>query len=248
MIGMISQPLTPLSKFTKKFGKEHVVLPVIHIATESQVFRNVEIAKKAGASGVWLINHTQDGSESCTIENMFDWASKIRKEHELWSGINLLGTPVWQTIIWAQREYTQGVWNDNAGAIETDDNISFMVDNAQVRRKYKGLYFGGVAFKYQKPVKDLEFVTRQSTALVDVITTSGDGTGIAADIDKIKRMYDYAEGHPLAIASGITPENIDDYLPYVNAFLVATGVSRDFYNFDLDKLKSVVESVDVFNM
>ena len=60
---------------------------------------------------------------------------------------------------------------------------------------------------------------------------------------KIQRMSEAADGHPLAIASGVTPDNVNDYLPYINAFLVSTGISKDFHNLDLEKTKELMEKI-----
>ena len=38
---------------------------------------------------------------------------------------------------------------------------------------------------------------------------------------------------PLAIASGITPANIADYLPVSDCYLVATGISKTFEELDI---------------
>lgn len=71
------------------------------------------------------------------------------------------------------------------------------------------------------------------------IATSGQGTGQAADIDKIRVMKQALGDFPLAIASGVTPDNIEDYLPHSDCYLVATGISRSFTQLDetlLDRL------------
>ena len=44
---------------------------------------------------------------------------------------------------------------------------------------------------------------------------------------------------PLAIASGITPENVLEYVAYVDYFLVATGISRDFHHLDPEKMAAL---------
>ncbi len=45
--------------------------------------------------------------------------------------------------------------------------------------------------------------------------------------------------HPLAIASGMTLENIGGYL-LADCFLVSTGVSRSFFELDPEKVKRLV--------
>ena len=42
--------------------------------------------------------------------------------------------------------------------------------------------------------------------------------------------------HPLAVASGITPDNIDPMKPFIDYALVSTGINLDFYTFDPDVL------------
>ena len=53
-------------------------------------------------------------------------------------------------------------------------------------------------------------------------------------------MHEALEGAPLAIASGITPENVGDFLPYASAFLVATGISRNFHDLDPRRVARLV--------
>jgi len=48
---------------------------------------------------------------------------------------------------------------------------------------------------------------------------------------------------PLAIASGITPENVAVYLNLTNCFLVATGISSSFTELDTSKVKALIEAV-----
>ena len=48
---------------------------------------------------------------------------------------------------------------------------------------------------------------------------------------------------PLAIASGITPENVEVYLPFADSFLVATGISRSFTELDPSKVRMLVQRV-----
>ena len=51
---------------------------------------------------------------------------------------------------------------------------------------------------------------------------------------------------PLAIASGITPENVEEYLPYADSLLVATGISNGFTELDPLRVRSLVERVRAF--
>ncbi len=122
-----------------------------------------------------------------------------------------------------------GLWSDNAEIYE--NHPSKQADAKyfnQLRREYhhNGIYFGGVAFKYQKPVSDFAKVAEMAVPYVDVVTTSGIKTGHQADLQKVVEMREAIGNHPLAIASGITPENVSQYMDYADCFLVATGVSH----------------------
>lgn len=54
-------------------------------------------------------------------------------------------------------------------------------------------------------------------------------------------------GTPIAIASGITPENVVEYLPFVDAYLVSTGISADFYNFDFKKTQELSDIIHEYS-
>ena len=73
-------------------------------------------------------------------------------------------------------------------------------------------------------------------------TTSGAVTVSAPDVSKIKVMGEFVGRENLAVASGITPENISLFIPFCENFLVSTGISKSFYEFDLQRLKSLVEN------
>ncbi len=94
---------------------------------------------------------------------------------------------------------------------------------------WKGLYFGGVAFKYKKEVRDLVKTTEIACKYMDVITTSGIGTGIAPEVKKIKVMSEIVHKNhkKLAIASGISSKNINSY-KMADIFMASTWISRDF--------------------
>ena len=112
---------------------------------------------------------------------------------------------------------------------------------------WMGLYFGGVAFKYQRRVNNLRSAARNARDYMDVVTTSGPRTGLAADIEKIRIMKKALDDFPLAIASGITPENVTEYLPYSDCYLVSTGISRNFEEFDPNLVELLVQTVPKYD-
>ena len=82
-----------------------------------------------------------------------------------------------------------------------------------------------MAFKKQREVESdhYKLSAQIATHFMDVVCTSGVKTGSAADIEKIRAFRSGCGDKVLALASGVTPENVTDYIPYVDCILVATG-------------------------
>ncbi|MFQ3211113.1 MAG: putative TIM-barrel enzyme, partial [Oceanospirillaceae bacterium] len=111
-----------------------------------------------------------------------------------------------------------------------------------------GLYIGGTAFKKQREVDPTEYAysARIASNHMDIVVTSGIATGHAADVGKIKTFRKSCGDTALAVASGITPENVAEYIDEVDLFMVATGINLDgdFYNIDPNKLKNLMSVIN----
>jgi hypothetical protein len=229
--------------FHRQFHHPHVVLPVIHVTDEAQALRNVALAHQVGADGVFLINHAISSRELLTIH-----AKVVEAFPDWWIGVNCLDLHP-QAVFSVVSHQVAGVWTDNAMIDEArqEQPAADAVLAARRQHGWRGLYFGGVAFKYQRPVHDLRTAATRARQFMDVITTSGPGTGRAAHIDKIRTMKAAIGGFPLAIASGITPANIADYLPHSDCYLVATGISKSFEELDGGLTKQLIETVRAYD-
>ena len=77
---------------------------------------------------------------------------------------------------------------------------------------------------------------------MEVVTTSGIATGQSADLGKLAQVRAALADRPIALASGITPDNAGDYA-MVDCFMVATGINfeGDFYNIDPARLARLVD-------
>lgn len=223
------------------FSNRHVVLPVIHMETEDQVLQNANIARENGADGVFLIQMRNPNYEKV---NQLQKLVNDEFGNDWWIGVNHLDLPTIRVFNCLNKEVS-GVWVDNAEIYEWQDKQIIAEKINQVRKKsnFKGLYFGGVAFKYQQRVDNLELVAKIATRYMDVVTTSGDGTGMAPEVSKIEIMKSAIGDHPLAIASGITPRNVKDY-SMADCFIVATSLLKPGTEyFDVDKMKRLVDGV-----
>ena len=221
-----------MGHYRKVFPRHNTFLAVVHVEDVWQALRNVRIAQENGADGVFLINHVHP------YTHLLDAYEAVRIDFpSYWVGLNMLDLDLQQS--WAHiPDNCDGLWTDNAGI--TDQGVSSSAKillNSRLWMEWGGLYFGGVAFKHQEDVMDLAKVTDLAKPYMDVITTSGARTGYAPDIQKIMTMKSAAGSHPLGNASGISPENIEPYLPMVDVFLVATGVSVPHSN-ELDPMRT----------
>ena len=228
-----------MTELAEVFRNSKVVLPVIHVSSTKQALRNARIAQDCGADGVFLINHVIEPDKLLRCHRNVTEAFS-----DLWIGLNCLGWTPAQVFESIPRT-TDGVWVDNALIREGQDrqDEAEYVLEVQRRSNWSGLYFGGTAFKYQPAVTDLRNVTRTAAAYMDVVTTSGPATGEAASVDKIRSMKEALGDRPLAIASGITPDNVDDYLGVADCFLVATGISKTFDELCENKARALVGRV-----
>lgn len=233
------------------FPKLHTFLAVIHVEGVAQMFENLAIARENGADGAFLINHHDPPG---FLRRAYISARQVHPDW--WIGLNLLGLSADEAIRTVPAD-ASGLWTDNAGiTAESEDPPQFANHAWELRRNridWGGLYFGGVAFKYQQQIGDfaaLGLAARAAAPLMDVVTTSGDGTGIAPPLTKIVAMRQGIGDAPLAIASGITPENVGEYLGLVDerlglvdCFLVATGVSRHFTELDPERVRALADKI-----
>lgn len=231
-----------MHRFKRVFLNQYVILAVIHVIDKNQALQNTHLAFEAGCDGIFLINHD---TASVPYFKLLLIQREIHANFpDKWIGINCLDLQPAEAIGLVSGEVS-GIWTDNALIDERLDVQKEAEDilQSRIENGWFGLYFGGVAFKYQRPVIDLEKVTLLAKKYVDVVTTSGPATGKSADIEKIKAMKSALGNYPLAIASGITPENVTDYLPFTDCFLVATGISKSFTELDPVLVKRLVKNV-----
>jgi hypothetical protein len=184
------------SRFRQRFANRHVILPVIHVDSLEQAMRNTEVARNAGADGAFLINHHMGDDELLSIH-----AEVAALHPDWWLGVNCLGFSA-ERVSATVSNSVSGIWTDDAYIDERKaaQPAAEEVLAKQKSRGWRGLYFGGVAFKYQRSVDDLETACRTAAQYMDVVTTSGPGTGRAADVEKIRVMKQALGTQPLAIA------------------------------------------------
>ena len=230
------------SEFHRFFGSDApVILPVIHVLTHDQVASNIDKLIAAGIRGCFLINHDFD------VATFLPIIRTIREQYpDFWIGVNFLAInggdafPVLAELANAGC-LIDAYWADDARIDERKNHQTEAERISQIRQAgdWAGLYFGGTAFKKQRPVHADDYPTAAHIAggYMDVVTTSGVATGNAAEISKIATFRNALPETPIALASGVTPENAANYAK-IDCFMVATGINitDDFYTIDPAKL------------
>ena len=221
-----------------------VVLPVIHVLDSLRTRKNVEILLKAGAPGCFLINH--DFAPEQFLPIIKDTRAAFPS---LWMAVNFLavtGKDAFPILGQLQAEGCQvdAYWADDACIDENSGNVqAIAIAEARQKSGWNGLYFGGTAFKKQRKIASNRYADSASEAckFMDVITTSGAATGREADLGKLKTFRAAIGERPLAVASGLSPENAKDYAD-VDCFMIATGINEkdNFYDIDPARLADLM--------
>lgn len=232
------------SALQRVFESSRVFLPVIHPVDRETALNSIQVAVEAGADGIFLIN------QGMSTPQVLDFIPEVNRRYEdLWIGVNFLGEAPEDVIGLIAALPVGGIWSDNADIDEQSDTQAGGERFHKAREKagWQGLYFGGVAFKYQReiPAALLPVAAEKASPWMDVITSSGPGTGYAATVEKARALRSGAAAHPVALASGVSPENVDGFLPYVDAFLVASEIETAKYSGALvpDRTKLLSERI-----
>lgn len=204
------------------------LIPVIHTIDHKQVIYNAELCANNGISKLFLIDHRIDDN---SIQKMNDYVSYIRHMFPYMEvGVNFLQLDTKDAMIKAEEMELDFLWADKS-YIDPDslEKASEILDYQK-----RVWYFGCVAFKYQKQPVDLQWTCERACELMDVITTSGVGTGKAPSLEKIKSMRNYIGKRKLAIASGVNSENKKMFDEFADYYLVASSI--------IDNKERIIES------
>ncbi len=243
--------------YRQRFGYVRRVFPVIHVADIGQTMRNLDLClRRPSVAGAFLIVHGLGWESAAQIGIILQRAAnriaQIRPAFAL--GFNPLtyDTRDLQTIYRLLDEGRLPLWWSDPGGVDahTVRYTRHPLQGWLAEQTPAPILFGGCLFKGQgqPPPAAIPRFVQMCARVQDVVTTSGPGTGHAADTRKIAWLrHALKPEKPLGIASGVTPANVADYLPYVDAILVASGIGRDFHNIEPKRLDALLSVVDAFN-
>lgn len=227
-----------MNAIEQHFNKPRVLLAVIHATSFDTGLRSAVAAMENGADGLFFVvgqDLDADVTEALAREVWVHFPG-------LWLGINYLGdAPRRAAARLCDFEFGSGLWTDDAMNAVNDPL------DAEVELGDDRIHFGGVAFKYTKDIgpryqKDLARYAAYEKK-IDVVTTSGPATGVPAPLDKVQRFREGVGDRALALASGITVDNVETFLPYVDAFLVGTGIESAYGQVDGGKVRALADKI-----
>jgi hypothetical protein len=223
------------------------VFPVVHWHSLGQALDQAALCFRSGADGVFLIDMAVTSPDSVN-----EAAPELRRLHpRKLVGANYLAymeSPERAVRAAAQAGFG-ATWLDWAG-VDSRGPGKAAEEAAALARKVGDSHavFAACAFKGQAPEPDPGAAAREIRALGWIPTTSGPGTGRAADPAKVRAIADAVGDWPVALASGVTPGNVGEYLAAgATCILAATGIERRSGEFDEGRLADLVGKVRAFN-
>ena len=203
------------------------IWPVIHVDNLEDTLEDVQLVQDSGCDGVFLISMKGEDEELKLI------AGAVRTQFpEFRIGINMLSTDALNGLQVAAGLDLDAVWSDCPGVNSQGTNTIAMEVGRFISETATPIFFGSVAFKYQPHEPEPAVAAAIAHGLGMIPTTSGEGTGKPPSAEKLKAMR--AAGRPLAVASGISSENVLELGKYVTHILIASSINT---NDRLDKAK-----------
>ncbi len=125
--------------------------------------------------------------------------------------------------------------NVHTGAMLTDQGLieGQAFETLRYRRQIcpAAMIFADVHVKHAVPLGNWSIADSARDAvergLADALIISGTGTGIATERQDVERVRACCPAAKVLLGSGVTRENVPDYLPLADGFIVGTSLKRD---------------------
>ncbi|WP_018024151.1 BtpA/SgcQ family protein [Corynebacterium ulceribovis] len=229
--------------------------PVVHINEVETAISQAQLALDMGSDGVYFIDH-QDRDPRDTVLRAY--GGLLTNTPDVFVGVNLLGSTVKQAYDILLESLNNGLIPRMPNALWCDDirdsGTADLAELDEFRRSEPELanitLMGGIAFKYTPNyTSDPDRAAAEAKELepyVDVVTTSGRGTGTAPDAEKIHAMKSVIS-KPLAVASGLSASNLHLFEGIVDQMIVGTSIETHVYSgiFNTDALEELLSAAHV---
>ena len=244
--GDYRKSLNKINKVNETFGKiNNILLPVLSCYNVEQFKKNIinlyPLILDNSVSGVFLLstNTTID-----VIADVYNWTKSTYPN--IWIGINLIGENIFKVFKFIKNVNPDGIWIDNSYMNNISNmGIPELIQDQFEQLNWNGLYFGGIMFKYQSNCNNYdEQILLNTHKYMDVLITSGNGTGIEIEESKLNYIYNNVKNNiTIAVASGITEKNIKKIQNKSNIYVVRSSIVNENNDIDIEKLKELINAI-----
>lgn len=250
ILGMLHLPALP--------GSPRYVPDIQSI--ELRVLNDLAALEAGGVHGVILENFGDapfypDRVPAITIAHLTALARAVRQQTLLPIGINVLRNDGRAALAIAHAIGAQFIRvNVLCGARLTDQGIiqgiahDLLRDRAALQAEHIRI-FADVDVKHSAPLAPLQLEQEVADLLhrggADALIASGTGTGESTDLDQLARIRRAAGDALVLVGSGVTAQNIADYAPLADGFIVGSSLKVDGQvdqSVDEKRVRSLVEA------
>lgn len=201
---------------------------------------------QAGADAIVYIN------EETSYQDLETALTAARKSHpDFPMGVNYLGDPdepygYRGSFELAKKFQLEITWTDFSGVDLIQERKQVNLQDIEKLRPSETFYCSGVQFKYStllQPEKNLETSALQAMGWVDGINLSGPKTGIPCPSENAQRVRQAVGDYPIGVASGVSIENVEELLPFVDYYLVASSIQTKEHCLIEDRIRELAHKI-----
>ena len=228
------------------FENMRKLLIELHCKSEAQVLTEAQKIIDAGAQGFLLSNRSSFvSSYKQTKPNLFELAHKLKQMYpSKIIGVNPLDQTSHVALMMGKQYSFDLLWVNDGGIFPGIDSAfpCFMESGKE--------YYGSIHTSNNQSVDLIQQVQilQGSIKNFSLVVTSGISAGIPPHIEKIKTIKEAIGATPLVIASGMSAENVREYCPYADVFIVGISVQengRNMFSYDTQKIKRVLKNMSL---
>ena len=212
-------------KYRDLFENPKPVMAMVHLKGDSResvqerAMREIDIYLRCGVDAVLVENYF--GSAGDVI-----WTLKYLNEHlpDTIYGVNVLGDHRWAFEMAGEYGAKFIQIDSVCGHLRPKEDERYAEELALLRDQCDAVLLGGVRFKYQpvrsgrKQDEDVALGMKRC----DGIVVTGEGTGMATPVGKVKDFRTVAGDFPLIIGAGVTPERLREGIDLCDGFIVGS--------------------------
>lgn len=205
--------------------------------------KEVEIYLKNGICP--LIENYFGSDEDC--ETVLKWMNRTHPDAIY--GVNILGD--YQYAFGLAAKYgAKFIQIDSVcGHLEQEQDEEYAEALNYVRRSCDVVLLGGVRFKYQPVMSGRSMAEdlRLAMSRCDCIVCTGEGTGLATPMEKVKEFKAVVKDFPVVVGAGVTIASLHDMKMYSDGAIVGSWFKQDHTAHNPVSEENVAEFMKVWN-